>query len=96
MICARDPDDASRLQEAKEYALRKGRLQLLTANWKTSDHGVIAYTAGTLDAHMRDTYHNAYHISKRASRKEGMYSHIRKGWEMRIPKWYLRTWRRGD
>ena len=96
MLCARDPDNASRLQEAKEYFLRKGRRQLLTANWETSDRGVIAYTAGKLGVHMRDTYHNAYRISKRASRKENMYSHLRKEDKMRIPKWYLRTWRRGD
>ena len=83
MLCVRDPDSAGRLREAKEYALHKGRRQLLTANWKTADHGVIVYTAGALDVHMRDTYHNAYHISKRASRKENMYSHLRKEDKMR-------------
>ena len=91
MICARDPDNALRLQDAEEYLSHKGRRQLLTANWKTADHGVVVYTAGALDVHMRDTYHNAYRISRRASRKENMYIHLRKEDNMRIPKRYFRT-----
>ena len=91
MLCDRDPDNASRLQDAKDYILHKGRRQLLTANWKTADPGVVVYTAGTLDVHMRDTYHNAYHISKRASRKENMYSHLRKEDKMRVRNRYIRT-----
>ena len=84
MLIDRDPGNALQLRGAKEYVVHKGRRQLLAANWKTVDHGVVVYSAGTLDVHMRDTYHNAYHICKRASRKQIMYSHIRKEDKMRM------------
>ena len=78
MLIQRNPGIALHLRDAKEYVVHKGRRQLLAANWKTADHGVVVYSAGALDVHMRETYHNAYHTIKRASRKQIMYSHLRK------------------
>ena len=90
MLIDRDTEGAASLRSAKEYIMHKGRQQLLTANWKTTDHGVVVYSAGTLDVHMRETYHNAYHVSKRASRKQSMYSHIRKVDKMRAARIHRR------
>ena len=73
MLLDRLPDVYEHVVRARDYILHKGCRSLYTANWKATEHGCIVYIAGTLDIHIRNTYHNAYHVSKRASRKEEIF-----------------------
>ena len=76
MLNHRLPALQGALADAMGYIVHIGARGTLTANWKTTTPGNIPYSAGTLDVHMRDTYHNAFHVSKRASRTSSIYSHL--------------------
>ena len=78
MLAHYSPGMEDRILDARDYILHRGRHLMLAANWKTAEPGEIVYDAGTLDVHIRDSYHNAFHTRKRASRKQTTYTHLRK------------------
>ena len=76
-LASYSPEISEGIYGARDYILHRGRHQLLSANWKSAEAGEIVYAAGTLDLHIRNSYHNAFHPSKRESRKQTMYTHLR-------------------
>ena len=90
MLTDRMPSDDHHLVAAKEYIVRKAKHQIYTAHWKSSAHGCIVYSAGTLGVHIKNTYHNAHHVRKRESRKETITSHPRKEDQVDCPMVWAR------
>ena len=56
MLTDRIPPDDHHLVDAGEYIVHKGKHQIYPAHWKSSVHGRIVYSAGTLDVHIKNTY----------------------------------------
>ena len=85
MLIDRVPADAQKLVASKEYIVRKDNPRINATHWKSSAHGRIVYSAGTLGVHIKNTYHNAHRVSKRESRKEPITSHLMKEGQMGCP-----------
>ena len=68
------PGMECRILGARDYILHRSRHLILSSNWKPAEPGEIVYAAGTLGVHIRNSYHNAFRTSKRAIRKQTMYT----------------------
>ena len=60
ILVGRLPDVRESIEDSRGYIIHRGARNLYTANWKTTEHGCIVYSAGTLDIHIKNSYHNAY------------------------------------